>query len=63
MGSVDLTAERTAIACVIQRKSPDALVVSLANGRWVSLPLHQVRHEPNGSVSMPSWLAREKGLI
>lgn len=63
MRPADDTAERTTVACAIISANGNSLVISIANGRYVSLPLKQVKVNTNGSVSMPEWLARDRGLL
>ncbi len=63
--SPDLTAERTGIACTILNSDGYVLNVMThgRNPRRLSLPLGQVSIDGCGEISMPEWLARDKGLI
>ncbi len=61
----DITGERTGITCDILNS--DGYVLNIMthgrNPRRMSLPLGQVSIDGCGEISMPEWLARDKGLV
>jgi len=65
MAAIDITAERTGIACEIVSISGHALVIrtKCPAARRVVLPAGQVSIDGAGEISMPEWLARDRGLI
>jgi len=65
MPAIDITAERTGIACEILSINGHALVIrtKCAAARRVVLPAGQVSIDGAGEISMPEWLARDRGLI
>jgi len=62
---VDTTAERTGIDCDIISSDGFALVIMTRgrSPRRVVLPLGQVSIDGCGQISMPEWLAADKGLV
>lgn len=63
--AVDTTAERTGIDCDILSSDGVALVIMTRgrSPRRVVLPLGQVSIDGRGQISMPEWLASDKGLV
>jgi hypothetical protein len=62
------------IACEIRRDRPDEKSIAVADGtrivvaghdreKWFWLPRSQIEVNGDGTVTMPEWLALEKGLI
>lgn len=62
------------IACEVRRNDPSRNSNAVADGsteeanghereKWFWLPRSQIEINPDGTVTMPEWLAREKGLI
>ena len=65
MPAIDITGERTGIACEIISVHGHAIVIrtKCAAARRVVLPAGQVSIDGAGEISMPEWLARDRGLI
>lgn len=62
------------IACAIRRDEPGRKAIAVADGsteqvdgrereKWYWLPRSQIEINPDGTVTMPEWLARDKGLL
>lgn len=62
------------IACEVRRDRPHQKAIAVADGstemkdgrereKWFWLPRTEIEVNPNGTVTMPEWLALEKGLI
>lgn len=62
------------IACEIRRDDPRQKAVAVADGtreeirgrereKWFWLPRSEIEINPDGTVTMPEWLALEKGLV
>lgn len=53
------------IACTIQHETPRAWLLDCGEKEPVWIPKSQAEYYPDhgGIITMPSWLAREKGLI
>jgi len=65
VSAVDITAERTGIECDIISVSGQVLVIRTRGRtpRRVVLPAGEVSIDGGGEISMPEWLARDRGLI
>ncbi|MEJ6846816.1 hypothetical protein V3589_11425 [Sinorhizobium fredii] len=67
------------IACQVVRDDPDQKAIAVADGteesytddhgvertrlKWFWLPRSQIQMNDNGTVTMPEWLAVDKGLV
>lgn len=62
------------IACEVRRDVPGKPSIAVADGsteevdgrtreKWFWLPRSQVEVNPDGTVTMPEWLALDRGLI
>lgn len=62
------------IACEVRRDRPGDKAIAIADGsrvvingrdfeKWFWLPRSEIEVNPDGTVTMPEWLAHEKGLI
>ncbi len=63
------------IACEIRSNDPRKKAIAVADGteedgpggrprlKWFWLPRSEIEINDNGTVTMPEWLARDKGLI
>lgn len=58
------------IACVVREKREKAIAVvdgtmdpELNREKWFWLPRSQIEINDDATVTMPEWLAKEKGLI
>jgi hypothetical protein len=62
------------IACVVRSNHPSKKAIAVVDGteeevdgrkrmKWFWLPRSEIEINPNGTVTMPEWLALEKGLI
>lgn len=62
------------IACEIRRDDPSKKSIAIADGstepiegrkreKWFWLPRSQIEINSDGTVTMPEWLAIEKGLV
>lgn len=62
------------IACEIRSDDPKKKAIAVADGttekiddrereKWFWLPRSEIEINPDGTVTMPEWLALEKGLI
>lgn len=62
------------IACEVRRDQPGDKAIAVADGstemhegrereKWFWLPRSEIEVNPNGTVTMPEWLALQKGLI
>ena len=65
MQAADTTAERTGIECHVIATTAQTIIIDTVGRkpRRLTLPLEQVRVCANGSISIPEWLAKERGLI
>ena len=62
------------IACEVRRDIPGHKAIAVADGsteelrgrtreKWFWLPRSEIEVNADGTVTMPEWLAHEKGLI
>lgn len=62
------------IACEVRRDDPSKSTIAVADGsteevngrpreKWFWLPRSQVEINGDGTVTMPEWLAHDRGLI
>lgn len=66
-GKVRKHHELAEVAVIVRRTSPRAVLVDHGRGAPCWLPLSQIEISPNGDgrthmVTLPSWLAGEKGM-